>query len=190
MSARILELKRWEQVTYLPESKNPDGPVVTMEMRRLRRHEKLALRKVVISVLAEIERANDKDLPPSQQATILATVYDIVPRDELRQIVVDNVRDVRGLRVDGTDITTSSGLFEEADDDLLFFVLMTLNNLAGLSRVETFRFASPSTSGVEGARLPDSPVSDATPTASADGPLPSDATHDLESAAAESIVSV
>jgi hypothetical protein len=176
MSSKILELKRWEQISYRPEPGNPDGPVVQMEMRRLRRHEKQALRKVVIQVLSEIERGHADGLAASEKATILANCYEIVPKDELRQTVVDNVRSVSGFRVDGTDITTSSGLFEEADDDMLFFVLMTLNNLAGLSRVETFLSGSRSTSSAETASRPESPASDATPTASVAGPTPSDAT--------------
>lgn len=174
MSGKILELKRWERVTYFPEG--PDGSEIRLELKRLKRVEAKALRKVVVATFAEVEKGGDANLTPSQKAAIMANVFEVVPEEQLQGLFSDSVRNVDGLKIDDTAITRGSELLEVADDNLLFFVLMNLQRLSSLTAAETFRSGSRSGSPAETASLPESPGSDAATTGNGDGRAPSTAT--------------
>lgn len=177
MSGKILELKRWERASYFPDG--PGGPEISMEFKRLRRHEARALRKVMVAIWGEIEKGKAAELTQTQKADIMRQIFDVVPDEELTALF-QHVRNVEGVKIDGEKVTSGAELLQEPDDSLLLWVLGTLQNLAGLTPVEGFRSGSRSTSPAETASRPDSPASDATPTASADGQPPSDATPSPE----------
>lgn len=174
MTGRILELKRWERVSYFPEG--PDESEIRMELKRLKRVEAKSLRKVIIAAFAEVEKGGDASLTPAQKAAIMANVFEVVPEEQLQQLFADSVRNVDGLKIDDQAITRGSELLENADDGVLFFVLMNLQRLSTLSAPEAFRSGSRSTSPVETASLPASPASDAASTGNGDGLAPSTAT--------------
>lgn len=173
MSGRILELKRWERVSYFPEG--PDGPEIRMDLKRLKRVEAKALRKVVIATFAEVEKGSAADLTSSQKASIMSNVFEVVPEEQLHALFSGCVRNVEGLVIDGQAISRGSDLLEEADDNVLFFVLMNLQRLASLSAPETFRSGSRSGSPAETASLPGEHESAVTSTGNGDGTVPSTA---------------
>lgn len=199
MAGSVLELKRWERVAYHTQQRvkvdrdgvpildakgrpilegDPDGPTVFMELKRPKRHEAKSLRKVLVSVFSETDKAQDPDLTLGQKAAIMAQVFDQVSEDELHRLFAGFVRKIEGLTIDGSAITQGSELLDEADDGVLLFVLLNLQQLAQLSSVQAFPSGSRSTSSVETASLPASPASAAPPTGNGAGPGPSTATAD------------
>jgi hypothetical protein len=171
---KIMELRRWERCSYRPEG--PDGPEIQMELKRLKRHEAKALRKLLLTVFGEIEKSQDASLTAAQKATIVAQIFEAVPEDDLRQLFTGSVRSVQNLSIDNEPITTGAQLLDEADDSVLLFVLMNLQRLASLTSTETFRSGSPRTSSAAAASQPALPASGAMSTASVDGAPPSDVT--------------
>src|SRR6266852_595695 len=108
----ILDLKSWEKVPY---QARPDA-AITMELRRLKRHEAKPLQRVLIACFGEMEKANDAGLSNAQKAAIVSQVFDIVPEEQLRGWFEKAVRKVEGLYVDSEAVTTGLGLLDEADD--------------------------------------------------------------------------
>ena len=172
---KILALKRWERCEYRPDGDT--GGTISMELRRVKRHEVKPLRIAFAEALVELERGRDQTLTAPQKAAILANVFEKVGEQDLAQLFEENVRDVQGLSMDGEHVNTGAGLLEVANDDLVFFVIMSLNRLSNLTSAESFHFASPSTSSAEAPEAPASSSADAARTESEASPKPSTATE-------------
>jgi hypothetical protein len=169
----ILELKTWEKVSY---QARPDA-AITMELRRLKRHEAKPLMRVLIACFAESEKAGADGLTNAQRAAIVNQVFDVVPDEQMREWFAKNVRNVGGLYVDGQAITTGIELLDEADDGLILFVLLKLRDLAGLTEKEGKASSSPSR--FTSLPAPSDSTSPAGSTESADGPQPSAVTVEV-----------
>jgi hypothetical protein len=142
-SHSTLDLKRWIPITY----KVGDGAAeISMEMKRLRRHEARPLQKLLTKIFGKLDEVRNSDLSATAQAEMLAEVYDLMPEDELRKWFGECVRNVEGFRIDSVAIETGEGLFQEADDALVLFALMNLFRLSKLSAVQGNASASLSTS--------------------------------------------
>lgn len=184
----ILSLKRWERVAYEVEPALEAAPgfeaepaiEIHMKLKRLKRHEAKPLMKVLLGVMEEYEKAKAEELTRAQKAVILAQVYLVIPENELKNWFSTCVKDVEGYTIDEDDgagpkpVTTGAGLLDNADDDLLFWLLFKLNALSKLTSAEGKGSASPSTSlrlvaGADGS-------SPAQPTDSEAGREPSTAT--------------
>jgi hypothetical protein len=138
----ILSLKRWEREPY------EAGPGVTihMKLKRLKRAEAKPLAKVLIAVFSEFEKARGDTLTPTQKAAIMTQAYEVIPEDQLKAFFSSCVKDVEDLEIDGELVTTGPALLEEADDALLFWLLMKLFDKSKLTRAEGNASASRSTS--------------------------------------------
>jgi len=137
----ILSLKRWERVAF----EAAPGLFVHMKLKRLKRDEAKPLSKTLLKVFEEVEKSKNDDLSMSQKATILTKAYELVPEDQLRNWFGTCVKDVEDLEIDGVPITSGPGLLEEADDRLLFWLLIQLDSLSKLTEVEGNGSASRST---------------------------------------------
>jgi len=174
-SHSILDLKRWIQITYEVGQIEGEGAAeISMEMKRLRRHEARPLQKLLTKIFGKLDEARNSDLSATAQAEMLAEVYDLMPEDELRKWFGECVRNVAGFRIDGVAIETGEGLFQEADDALVLFALMNLFRLSKLSAVQGNASASASTSLLQAEAVPSS--SGAISIESEAGPTPSTAT--------------
>lgn len=145
----ILSLKRWERVVYevgairaeeakdgKPAVAGVPGLPLPMKLRRLKRHEAKPLSKVLLKVFQAMEKAKAGELTDAEKAAILAEVYTVIPEDELKNWFGTCVKDVEGLEIDGEPVTTGPALLEEADDQLVFWLLMELHSLSQLSQAE------------------------------------------------------
>ncbi len=166
----ILELKRWRRVPY----RISDTIEISMELKRLRRHEARPLQKLLTKVFSKLEDANSPDLSATAQSEILQEIYDLMPEDDLKRWFGECVRSVQGLFIDGEAVTSGAVLFEEADDQLVLFTLMNLFTLSRLSAVQGNASASLSISSPQ-SEAPSS-SSDAGSIESAAGLEPSTAT--------------
>lgn len=170
---KILALKTWEPVAYRPDD---DGPAITMELRRMKRHEVKPLRVAFHQALEEMQRGRDQTLSAPQKAAILANVFEKVPEADLGGLFANAVRNVGGLEMDGVEVTTGVQLLEAADDNLVFFVVLALHRLSNLSSAEAFRSASLSTSSPAEPTTRGSSSEGASSTGSEASPTPSTAT--------------
>jgi hypothetical protein len=139
-NSNILELKRWRRVPY----RVSDTIEISMELKRLRRHEARPLQKLLTKVFAKLEDADG--LSPSQKTDAIQEIYDLMPEDDLKRWFGECVRGVQGLFIDGDAVTSGAALFEEADDQCVLFTLMNLFRLSRLSAVQGNESASLSTS--------------------------------------------
>ncbi len=152
--AQILSIKRWEKTVWHPG--DDENIAVHMELKRLQRNEAKALQKAVATCLEKLAevRGNRTDeeleqLSRVEQAQMLSrtvSALDVVDESTLREWFGSWVRRVEGLDVDGNLVTTGAGLYEEADDALILFVLLNLFHLSKLKPHEIKASASPSTS--------------------------------------------
>lgn len=164
----ITDLRRWERVTYHAKSAAEDGEVpvqISMELRRLKRHEAKVLHKALVGVFKTMEAAGAEELTPTQKMELLTDLYEKVGDEQLRQWFETWVRDVRDLSVDGKAVTTGVDLFTEvADDNLISFVLLQVSALARLTPSEKKGSGSPSISSPElGSGSSDSPATSTGP---------------------------
>jgi virulence-associated protein VapD len=140
----ILSLKRWERVAYevepamdaAPGFKATPAVEIHMKLKRLKRHEAKPLAKVLVDVMEAYEKAQVEDLSKAQKAAILAKVYEVIPEDQLKNWFASCVKDVEGLEIDDEPVTTGSDLLDNADDNLLFWLLFRLNALSKLTSAE------------------------------------------------------
>lgn len=136
----ILSLKRWERVAY----EVGPGLTIHMKIKRLKRHEAKPLARVLIAVFQEVEKARATELSTAQKAAIMAQAYELVPEEQLKAWFSSCVKDVEGFQIDDEPVTTGTALLEEADDSLLFWLLMRLHELSKLSPSEGKGSSSPS----------------------------------------------
>jgi len=170
-AGEILALKRWsDPIVY----NAVDGHPITFEVARLKFHEKGGLERAVALLRHRLVTA--KDRPALEQIEIAADMLGEIPAEKLRHWF-GYVRNVEGITVDGKPVD-GPGLFDEADQHLVMFVLMTLERLARLTPPEGKGFGSRSTSS-SAEQAPESSSSGATPTEDAVGTEPSTATETL-----------
>lgn len=169
--AAILSLKRWERVAY----EAAPGALIHMKLKRLKRHEAKPLARVLIACFEQYEKAGSQDLTPMQTAAALSRVYEQIPEDQLKAWFAECVKDVEGLEIDEQPVTGGADLLDNADDALLFWLLLRLQQLSRLSGGESNASASPSgSSPVVGVAAGSSPAGSI---ASEAGQLPSTATE-------------
>jgi hypothetical protein len=154
----ILSIRRWERETYevgrieavpaqegRPAVEAVPGIPIHMKLRRLKRHEAKPLARVLLVVFAEFDKAKDGNLTDTQKAAILSQAYEQIPEEQLKAWFGTCVKDVEDFEIDGEPITSGPALLEEADDRLLFWLLMKLHSLSQLSQAEGNASASRST---------------------------------------------
>jgi hypothetical protein len=134
-----LELKRWHRIFYRKTA-------VSFELKRLKRHENRPLQKMLTKVFAKMAEGAQDNLTPAQQVEILDEVYALMPEEELKRWFSQCVQKVEGLVIDGQSVTTGQDLLEEADDDLVLFILTQLFALSKFQVPEGNASASRSTS--------------------------------------------
>jgi hypothetical protein len=135
----ILSLKRWERVEY----EASPGVFISMKLKRLKRNEAKPLAKILVRVFEEFEKARSETLTSAQKAAIMAQAYEVIPEEQLKGLFAAFVSDVEGFEIDEERITTGPGLLDEADDDLLFWLLMRLHKLSKLTVMEGKDSSSP-----------------------------------------------
>jgi hypothetical protein len=138
----ILSRSRWERVGY----EAAPGITIYMKLRRLKRHEAKPLQRAMLGVFRKWEEAGQQDLTPMQRAEILVGVYEVIPEEQLKGWFSSCVKDVEDFEIDGEPVTTGTALLEEADDQLLFWMLTTLSNLSKLTVTEGKVSSSPALS--------------------------------------------
>lgn len=170
MTGSVLDLKRWVPIKYTVG----EGVEISMEMKRLRRHEARPLQKILTKVFVKLDEVQNSNLSAAAQSDMLNEIYELMPEDDLKRWFGECVRNVEGFRIDSVAIETGEGLFQEADDQLVLFTLMNLFRLSKLSAVQGNASASASTSSPQAEAALSS--SGATSTESVAGPTPSTAT--------------
>jgi hypothetical protein len=135
----ILSLKRWERVAY----EAAPGVEIHMKLKRLKRAEAQPLTKVLVACFDRFEVATAEP-SPSQKAAIMSQVYELIPEEKLKGWFSTCVKDVEGLVIDDEPVTSGLELLENADDQILFWLLFRLNALSKLTSAESNASASPS----------------------------------------------
>lgn len=166
----ILNLKRWHRVPY----QVAEGLSITMELKRLKRHEARPLQKLLGKLFRKSALAKNEDLTPAEKAEVLEQVYDDIPEEQLKAWFAGCVRRVEGLVIDGDPVTSGEALLDEADDQLVLHLLFKLFELSKLTDPEGKGSSSRSTSSP--AELEASSSSAAQSTGGEAGPEPLDAT--------------
>lgn len=143
MSA-ILNLKRWHKERYVVDEEADIS--IGFELKRLKRHEARPLQQLLAKIFQVSEKAKEQNFSAAEQTEALQQVYELMPDTELKGWFSECVRNVEGLYIDGDAITTGNALLEEADDQLVMFLLLQLYRLSKLDTQEEKDSASPSTS--------------------------------------------
>lgn len=159
--SKILNTLRWFPEAYRL-SDDPDGYVITMQLKRLRYHE--ANRLMVVNMKA-FGALNSGEPPPSEdqqlsiaekmlavsrQAEAAERFCEAIPTDFMTWVWRDCVRSVGGIADEDGPVTTGERLAELADQRMVLWLLIRLQSHAALTSHEGKASSSPSTSDSEG----------------------------------------